>query len=334
MITTMKIVYNPSSNLKLLQYGIQIPVTDFRDELIAEAMSSKEIPVEVIKQKLNQLSLDDLTRVHQSSFIERLQSESSLIEEIMTCFELINPDGSYNRYDPSRATAPITELYECVIQKIETAYYASQYCLKGENAFLLGGGFHHAMSFGGRGFCLLNDGVIVLEKLRSLNKIKNAWIIDVDAHKGDGSAELTANNPYISTLSIHMKNGWPLVTGPLDSDKKLYPWYIPSTIDIEMEMGQEAQYMHRLQRGLEQLKAATAKPDMAIIVLGADPYELDELPSSSKLNLTLPQMLQRDQLVAEFLAKEGIPALYLMGGGYGVHSHEPYVQFLNKVFDK
>jgi acetoin utilization deacetylase AcuC-like enzyme len=167
-----------------------------------------------------------------------------------------------------------------------------------------------------------------------LNKIKNSWIIDVDAHKGDGSAELTANNPYISTLSIHMKNGWPLVTGPLDSDKKLYPWYIPSTIDIEMEMGQEAQYLERLQSGLEQLKAATARPDMAVVVQGADPYELDELPSSSKLNLTLAQMLQRDQLVANFLAREGIPALYLMGGGYGVHSHEPYVQFLNKVFDK
>ena len=330
----MKIVYNPSSNLKLLHYGIQIPVTDFRDELIARAMNEKKIPVEVIGHKLNQISLGDLTRVHQEAFINRLQNEESLIQEMMSCFELINPDGSFNRYDPSQARAPITELYDCVIQKIETAYYAAHYCLAGEDAFLLGGGFHHAMSFGGRGFCLLNDAVIVLEKLRSLGKIKTAWIIDVDAHKGDGSAELTANNLHISTLSIHMKTGWPLVTGPRDSEQKLYPWYIPSTVDIEIEMGQEAHYLDRLQTGLTELKDKTEKPDIAVIILGADPYELDELPSSSKLNLTLSQMLLRDQLVANFLSRENIPALYLMGGGYGAHAHIPYVQFLNKVFDK
>ena len=330
----MKIVFNPSSNLKLLQYGIQIPVTDFRDELIANAMNAQGIPVEVVSKKLNEITRADLIRVHNEDFIDRLKSQDTLIQEIMTCFELINPDGSYNRYDPSKATAPIAELYDCVIQKIETAYYASKYCLEGEDAFLLGGGFHHAMSFGGRGFCLLNDAVIVLEKLRSLRKIKNSWIIDVDAHKGDGSAELTQNNPYISTLSIHMKNGWPLVTGPLDSEKKLHPWYIPSTVDIEMEVGQEDQYMDRLEKGLQKLKESTTRPEMAVIVQGADPYELDELPSASKLNLTLKQMLQRDLLVSDFLKKEGIPALYLMGGGYGVHSHEPYVQFLNKVFDK
>ncbi|MFA5582852.1 MAG: hypothetical protein WDA09_01455 [Bacteriovoracaceae bacterium] len=322
----MKIVFNPSSNLKLLQYGIEIPVTDFRDELIATAMKENNIPVETINTQLSELSIEDILRVHKKEFIFRLNHQDTLIHEIMNCFELINSDGSYNRYSPHKATARIEDLYQCVLQKVETAHYAAQYCLRGEDAFLLGGGFHHAMSFGGRGFCLLNDIVITLEKLRFEKKIKTAWIIDVDAHKGDGCAELTQNIPEISTLSIHMKSGWPL-------DLPHGPWNIPSTVDIEIESGEENTYHQKLKDGLEELSKKSQIPDMAIVVLGADPYEKDELPSASKLNLTLEEMLKRDLLVYQFLKDHQIPALYVMGGGYGAHSHVPYVQFLLQVYN-
>lgn len=321
----MKIVYNPHSNLALLQYGIQIPVTDFRDKLIADAMAKQGIEVEIINHKLNLLGRRDLTRVHHKDFIARLENSDSLTHEIMSCFELVNSDGSYNRYNPETATRDFTHLYQCILEKIETAIYAAQYCLKGEDAFLLGGGFHHAMSFGGRGFCLLNDIVITLEKLRFEKKIKSAWIIDVDAHKGDGSAELTQFNPHLSTLSIHMKSGW-----PLDSINDVTaPWLIPSSVDIEINKGEEDIYLDKLEDGLHQLESLHPLADMAIVVLGADPYEKDELPSASLLNLTLSQMKQRDLLVHQFLKDRNVPVLYVMGGGYGAHSHEPYVQFLN-----
>ena len=39
---------------------------------------------------------------------------------------------------------------------------------------------------------------------------RTAWIIDVDAHRGDGTAEIMAEHPEIKTLSIHMASGWPL----------------------------------------------------------------------------------------------------------------------------
>ena len=329
----MKIIYNPASNLKLLRYGIQIPVTDFRDELIASAMKKKNIAVEIINRPLSQLKTQDLMRVHNKDFIERLQNQDSLTHEIMSCFELIDSNGQYHRYAPESATAPITELYQCVLQKIETVLYAANYCVQGEDAFVLGGGFHHAMSFAGRGFCLLNDVVITLEKLRHQKSINSAWIIDVDAHKGDGCAQLTQNNPHLSTLSIHMKSGWPLDSSPTDEQQNIYPWFIPSTVDIGIETGQEKNYHQELLKGLTRLEALTAHPDMAIVVLGADPYEKDELPSAAKLNLTIEEMLARDVLVHTFLKERKIPVLYVMGGGYGAHSHEPYVQFLDYLFN-
>lgn len=327
----MNIIYNPNSTLALLNYGIQIPVTDFRDELIANAMKDLGIPVMTIDHQFHLLQRHDLTRVHHEDFISRLENPQTLIPELMSCFELINPDGSYHRYDPQSATSDISNLYQCILGKIETSVFASQFCLQGQDAFLLGGGFHHAMSFGGRGFCLLNDIVITLEKLRHEQKINSAWIIDVDAHKGDGSAELTQFNPHLSTFSIHMKNGWPLDSEPHDVSA---PWLIPSTVDVEIAAGEENRYLDRLESGLHQLESMHSHPDMAIVVLGADPYEKDELPSASLINLSLAQMLERDLLVHQFLKDRHIPTLYVMGGGYGTHSHEPYIEFLKHLYHK
>lgn len=71
-----------------------------------------------------------------------------------------------------------------------------------------------------------------------------------------------------------------------------------------------------------------AKPDLAIVVCGSDPYEDDELPSTAGLKLSLEQLLQRDQLVYTFLKERDIPKAYVMAGGYGKNSWRVYTQFL------
>src|SRR5690606_35847782 len=94
-------------------------------------------------------------------------------------------------------------------------------------AFFLGGGMHHAMSFAGRGFCLLNDIVLTLRKMQQSKLIKRALVIDVDAHKGDGTAQITAHDSSIVTMSMHMAKGW-----PIDGSLGPGPWDIPSDFDI------------------------------------------------------------------------------------------------------
>jgi hypothetical protein len=42
-------------------------------------------------------------------------------------------------------------------------------------------------------------------------------------------------------------------------------------------------------------------------------------------------MGERDNLIYAFLRDRGIPAAFLMAGGYGDHAWEPYVQFLTNV---
>ena len=69
---------------------------------------------------------------------------------------------------------------------------------------------HHAQRAYGDGFCIVNDIVIAIRKLQAEGLVRTAWVIDIDAHKGDGTAAITLGDDSIITLSIHMAQGWPL----------------------------------------------------------------------------------------------------------------------------
>jgi acetoin utilization deacetylase AcuC-like enzyme len=163
--------------------------------------------------------------------------------------------------------------------------------------------------------------------------IGKIWVIDTDAHKGDGTAAITAGDDTIVTLSVHMASGWPLDGPQTLSNGTDNPALIPSDIDIPIEAGDESSYLERLQQGLNQLEASEPA-DLAIVVSGADPYEKDELASTSKLNLNLDQLMARDQMVYGFLKKRLIPGAYLMAGGYGDEAWKVYTQFLTWVLPK
>jgi len=49
-----------------------------------------------------------------------------------------------------------------------------------------------------RSFCLVNDLVIALRRLQFENRIRSAWVIDVDAQQGDGTAAITAGDQSIA----------------------------------------------------------------------------------------------------------------------------------------
>jgi acetoin utilization deacetylase AcuC-like enzyme len=325
----MKILHDPNSNLHLTKYGIQVPLADDRDFKVYDFLKSKGIPVTMNFTQQVTLTKEDLARVHNPVFLSKLYgSKEELRQEIIKTYELINEQGEYHRYDPQAAQAPLEELFDSVLLKTKGTMFAVAEALKKGAEFSFFGGFHHAMSFGGRGFCLINDVVIAARWSQKNHGTKTIWVIDVDAHKGDGTAELTQNDPTIKTLSIHMQEGWPLDSGAADS-----PWFIPSDVEIGIKAGEEASYLSRLKAGLLTLEKS-GKPDLAIVVQGSDPYEKDCLPSANLLQLTKEQMLERDLLVYDFLRERSIPQAYVMAGGYGEHVYEIYCQFLEAVFKK
>jgi acetoin utilization deacetylase AcuC-like enzyme len=260
--------------------------------------------------------------------VSRLFS-NQLEDELLSIYELIDADGRYHRYRPQAARLPLPRLFERILERAAGTVECCRLALENGFCFVFGGGMHHAHSGYGSGFCPVNDIVIAVRKLQAEQRIRRAWIIDIDAHKGDGTADLTQGDPSIQTLSIHMASGWPLDGDPADSDGTTSGAFVRSDIDIPIEAGQEGRYLAELRQGLHAL--ASSPTDLAIVVSGADPYVHDALPSTRPLRLTLSQMASRDRWVYRFLMDRRVPAAYLMAGGYGERSWEVYAQFLEWV---
>jgi acetoin utilization deacetylase AcuC-like enzyme len=326
------ILYDTDVPVSLQEFGIQIPVCDSRAAKTLECLCRDEQlgPLRHrwhVDRITERLTRQDLLRAHASSYVEKLYS-SELQSEIIKTYELLDQQGRYYRYAPEYATHPLTDLFDRIQVKASGSVQCARLALAHGFCFYFAGGMHHAHADHGSGFCLINDIVITARKLQAENLVRRIWIIDVDAHKGDGTAALTVADDTIRTLSIHMAAGWPLDATPAPEDNgRTHPVLIPSDIDIPIQSGEEAEYLPRLAKGLSRL-ADFDRADLAIVVCGADPYEKDELPSAGYLNLSLAGMLQRDRLVYRFLKAHDLPGAYLMAGGYGEHAWRVYAQFL------
>jgi acetoin utilization deacetylase AcuC-like enzyme len=325
------ILYDHNLKEGLVEFGIEIPLHHSRAASTFGKLKSHNLLGPKIKQwhipKVKEtITRKDLMRVHSKDYVARLYSDK-LEDEIVRTFELIDDKGQYYRYRPDKATLPLSQLFDRLLFKAAGTVQCCRVALEKGFCYAFGGGMHHAQRDYGAGFCLINDIVVALRKLQAENLIQTAWVIDLDAHKGDGTAVLTAEDSSITTLSIHMANGWPLDGPPYDQQGRLNPSFLPSDIDIPVAAGEDHLYVAKLKEGLEKL-AGTEPPDMAIVLAGSDPYEKDELPSTAQLKLSLAQLKERDLLAYQFLKARGIPRAYVTAGGYGEHAWEVDWQFV------
>ncbi|MDR0586310.1 MAG: hypothetical protein LBG26_03630 [Treponema sp.] len=279
---------------------------------------------------------------------------SGLEKALLQAYELIDSQGRPCRYKPETAKKPLTALFQNILAQVGGTYLACRLALAPGAGFCyyLGGGMHHARYDGGSGFCLVNDIAVAIRKVQAEGRSRLVWVIDLDAHKGDGTAELVrfarkrgeltlpvpsrlAENggPCVLTLSVHMARGWPLDGESLAQAEKGRAPLVPSDIDIGIDRGEETQYVPRLAEGIAELEniSGNEKPDLVLVVDGADPYEHDGLPSSAPLKLSLEQCLERDNFVYRYVIDRNIPSAWIQAGGYGERAWEPSAHFLRGI---
>jgi acetoin utilization deacetylase AcuC-like enzyme len=331
------ILYDPHHRLSLREFGITIPVRNTKATRTFDHLQRHP----VLGPKRSQwwqlpgpetLTAQDLLRAHRADYVNRLFG-AQLTEELMRTYELVDEQGNYHRYNPEKASEPLAKLFDRLLERAAGTLQCCRRALSEGFCYYFGGGMHHAQAGFGSGFCLINDVVIAIRKLQHERLITHAWVVDTDAHKGDGTAALTHDDDSILTLSIHMARGWPLDQPEIYLDGSVNPSHIPSTVDIPMAEGADDQYVDKLSHGLHQM-AQHQLPDLVVVVAGADPYAKDELPSTSTLKLSLEQLLRRDQLVYRFFSQRGVPQAFLMAGGYGDDTWRVYTQFLEWVLQK
>jgi len=322
------VLFDKRTELAFPSFGIEIPTLDSRKTNTLSALTKNR---RLKGAKSNWLiegfedtyTLDDLLRVNTKDYASGF-FDSRAEERLISAFELVNLDGARNRWKPEGARRPLRDLVPRLLKMEAGTYRASRIALETGFCHYLGGGAHHGHRDFGHGFCPLNDTALAIRKLQAERAVSGVWVIDLDAHKGDGTAAIFADREEVTTLSIHMAQGWP-IDGSLP---KKHPSWIPSDIDIPIESGEEGWYLERLERAYKKLQSAA---DLAIVLAGADPWENDALSSTKLLNLSFEEITQRDRLTYLFLERAGIPSLWLTAGGYGRDAWRIHAAFLEWV---
>ena len=314
------IFFDPDLEFDLSDFGIAIPIIK-RGKIISKSIQVESLRLEMPSQKVLEL-------VHTKAYVDEYFSST---DALLRIFELVDSKGNFHRYNPQNSKINLNILQEKLAKRVSGAITCVQRALAHSSrfSFYLGGGMHHAYADQGRGFCPFNDVVIAAKFIQKNNSsIKKIWIVDTDAHKGDGTAHLTQKDDSIITLSIHMAHSW-----PLDNPDKTDICFTPSNLDIPIHKGQENIYNTKLLEGLISLEKSYGLPDLVLVVAGTDVYEKDTLASTQALQLTLEQTVARDLLVYDFFQERHIPQAWLLGGGYGEHTCEPTIQFLQSIRD-
>lgn len=327
------VLYSKNRSLSFPRYGIAIPALESRfvktlDSLRSHPLLSSSVSHWLQEEIHVEILREDLYRAHGKAYIDGLYG-NRLEDFLLQAYELLDSRGNWNRYNPEKARKPLKDLLSDVLGLMAGTSQALSIALDRGFCYFLGGGMHHAHPSFGHGFCLLNDICVALLKAEAAGQIRRAWVIDMDAHRGDGTAEILAPHKNLISLSIHMAHGWPL-DGPEYTGGVRNPGWFPGDVDIPMEQGEEELYLPRLMEALHS-SLFDETPDLALVLGGADPYEKDELPSTESMKLTKEQLFQRDSTVYRFLEERKIPQVWLAAGGYGESSWEIHSQFLQWV---
>lgn len=167
-------------------------------------------------------------------------------------------------------------------------------------ALNVAGGTHHAFADRGEGFCLLNDVAVAANVLLEEGTIKQAIVIDLDVHQGNGTAKLFEHNPKVFTFSMHGRHNYPFHKEQSD-------------LDVPLEDGTTTEeYLELLAKHLPAL-LENVQPDFAFYISGVDILETDKF---GKLKVSKAGCRERDHMVFSTLKKAGIPCAVSMGGGY------------------
>ena len=187
---------------------------------------------------------------------------------------------------------------------------AARAALREGVAAQLAGGTHHASAHKGSGYCVFNDVAVAARLMqaevhRSQRRLLRIWVIDLDVHQGNGTAEIFRDDPTVFTLSLHGAKNFPFRKEPSDLD-----------VDLPDGCG-DGQYLAALDQALVQAwqrQQADGAPGLAFYLAGADPHENDRL---GRLKLSAAGLARRDACVFEALQRWRVPVAVTMAGGYG-----------------
>jgi histone deacetylase 11 len=168
----------------------------------------------------------------------------------------------------------------------------------------LAGGYHHSTGHRGAGFCFYADIPIAVYRLLQQRRGLSVLIVDLDAHQGNGCAEVFKHDANIHILDVYNPFIFP-------GDRRVRD-YVDFNCPIPPIISDD-EYLSLVKSKLAEALGAF-EPSLIIYIAGTDVLRNDPLGG---MNLSEQSVIERDAAVfGQALARE-VPILMLLSGGYG-----------------
>lgn len=266
-----------------------------------------------------------------NEFGEKINSFTTLIENPVTDeeLEIVHSREYLTSLRHSKVVASVVEIAPLrfvptfILQKglVDSAKYATagtllaaRQALDSAIVFNIGGGFHHAFSDHGEGFCFFADATFALETLRAEEKIlptNKVLMIDLDAHRGNGFTSFYEKDKSVSIFDLYNMQVYPWLK---QGDPDDFPFIIP----LRAGLGSD-EYITLLKTELPLFLDATPQPKLAFYNAGTDILAADKLGA---LNISYEAINERDRFVVDSLRERNIPTVIMTSGGYSSDSYK------------
>lgn len=263
-------------------------------------------------QLLNPMDDNELSHFHTKDYLQSIREDKNAIESVVgfsipdfISTEMVND----NLVDAARSMCTGT-------------VYAAKLALATGWAINIGGGFHHARSDSGGGFCFFNDYAIATHHLQKTNPDIKILYVDLDAHMGDGVLTYAKeiNNFYI--LDIYntftkLDHGYIIKTDP---EKRFSLIGLQSYTADETYLALIKEYFPRMIDSIQ--------PDIIYYNGGSDVLVGDQI---GHLAITPEGMIERDLFIFSEAKKSKIPIMMCLSGGYGKENHRHVTKSLEAI---
>ncbi len=304
-----------------LKPAVEIPK---RAEIVLETVKDRGLGDIVLPEQFPDRALQSVHSPDYISFLEGFWEKWTAAGRTKEAFPFVWPvrslrhdvdvkqiDGLLGRYSMDAGTPLGEHTYRAARASANTALTAAKLLLDGEkSAFALcrPPGHHAGYDFFG-GYCFFNNAAVAAQYLRDhgLNRVA---ILDVDYHHGNGTQALFYDRPDILFLSIHAdpKDEYPYYLGYADETGEHAGTGFTRNWPLPIGTGWDG-YSQALEEACRWL--LVYKPDALVVSLGLDCFEKDPISGFKFKNDDYLRLGER-------LAKAGVPAIFVLEGGYAV----------------
>jgi acetoin utilization protein AcuC len=253
-------------------------------KLFTDSLSEENIELNIVEPRL--ATQDELLRVHSSRYVSEVINDHK------------SGQWSGERPDLSNLAALFAGGTLVALDSLLTE--------KSKTAIHFPGAKHHAQYDYSSGFCIFADFALAAD-IATKDHGKKVAILDIDAHHGDGTENLTADNPNVLTFSIHEKGIFPGTGNECEPTKQVYNYPLGGNGPAQnLNKGNQA-----LIDGVTDFVrlADQFQPDLLFIACGADGHAEDPL---SSLQFTLEGYFS-----TAILIRSRFPSLPILVGGAG-----------------